>query len=201
MKDFAKPGGNATGVHFSELEIGAKRLELLRELLPRARRVMVTRDIAGPDYDTLPHLHRTAARLGLELVEIQVNWIQGFNLSMWASAYEKPDAIVSGQRWVIYGMGHVADQIIRFATELRIPSMFWEAALAERGATFAYGVDPTRELGRAADQLARVLKGTKPAVLPVDQATDYELVISSKAIKALGITVPPSILVRARVME
>ena len=197
VKNFSRPGSNATGVHFSQLEIAAKRLELVRELLPTARRVMIARDTAGPDADTLPHLKRTAARLGLEIDEISVSWIQGFPHSLWASAYEKPDALVSGQPWDIYGMGHIADQMLRFAAEQRIATVFWEVELAERGATLAYGVNVRKELARAADQLARVLKGAKPGELPVDQTTSYELAINRDAARKLGIAIPPSIFTRA----
>ena len=198
VKSFARPGGNATGVHFSQLEVGAKRIELVRELLPRGRRVMVARDIAGASFDTLPHLRQVATRLGFELTEVSVNWSQGFQASaLWSSAYERPDAIVSEEPWKIYGVEYIADQIIRFATEQRIPSLFWEAELAERGATIAYGVDPARELGRATDQLVRVLKGAKPAELSVDQSTRYELVVNRKAAQAVGVSIPATILTRA----
>ena len=193
VKGFARPGGNVTGIHVSHLEIAAKRLELLRELLPDARRVMMALDIGGPELDTLPHLRQVASRLGFELIEIQVSsW--GF---FGGATREKADAVISGQPWVIYGMEHVADQIIWFASERRVPSVFWESELAERGATLAYGVNLTKELGRATDQLARVLKGAKPAELPMDSATSYELVVNRKAARALQITVPLSILVRA----
>jgi putative ABC transport system substrate-binding protein len=94
-------------------------------------------------------------------------------------------------------MEYIADPMIRFAAEQRIPTVFWEAEIADRGATLAYGVSVRRELGRAADQLARVLKGAKPAELPVDHATSYELVVNLKAAHALGVTVPPSIRTRA----
>ena len=199
VKDLARPGGNVTGIRVSQLEIAAKRLELVRELLPGARRVIVVLDIAGPEFDTLPHLRQVASRLGFEVVEAGASWIQGFS---GVAAHEEADAIISGQLWVIYGMEHVAAQIIRFAAERRIPSVFWESELADRGATLAYGVDPKKELARAADQLARVLKGAKPAELPMDQATNYELVVNNKAAQALNLTVPRSILVRAdRVIE
>ncbi len=196
VKDFARPGGNATGVHFSQLEMGAKRLEMLRELLPSARRVVIARDLAGPDFDTLPHLRQVASRLGFELIEVGISWGWGQGFPG-VPAHEKPDAVISEQRWVFYGMEHIAEQIIRFADEKRIPSIFWESELTERGATLAYGVNLTKELGRAADQLARVLKGAKPAELPVDQATNFELVVNRKAAKVLQITIPPSILARA----
>jgi putative ABC transport system substrate-binding protein len=197
IKDFARPGGNATGVHFSQLEIGAKRLELLRELLPGARRVMVARYLAGEEFDTLPHLRNAAARLGFEIVEISATWSSGFAAPPTSSAYGKPDAIYSGEPWIIYGVEQTADQIIRYAAELRIPSLFWEAEAADRGATVAYGVNLTMELRRAADQLARVLKGASPDELPVDTSTEYELVVNKKAAAVLGIAIPASIIARA----
>lgn len=197
IKDFARPGGNATGVYFSQLEIGAKRLELLRELLPSARRVMVARYLASGEFDTLPHLRDAASRLGLEIVEITADWASGFNAPPRLSAYGKPDAIYSGDTWMLYGAEHVADQIIRFAAEQRIPSLFGEAEAAERGATLAYGANMIRTLGNAADQLARVLKGAKPGELSVDTSTQYELVVNKKAAAALGIVIPTSILTRA----
>ena len=196
IESFARPGGNATGVHYSQVEIGAKRLELLRDLLPQARRVMVVRYLAGGELDMLPHLRNTASRLGFEIVEIAGSW-DGFDPPPASSVYGKPDAIYNGERWIFAGAEHVVDQIIRFAAQQRIPSLFWEAEAAERGATLGYGVNLTRELGRAADQLARVLKGAKAGELPVDTSTEYELVVNKKAAAALGIAIPASILVRA----
>ena len=156
IKDFAHPGGNATGVHYSQLEI----------------------------------------------VEIGATWSSGFAAPQGSAVYGKPDAIYSGEPWMIYGVEHIADQIIRFAAEQRIPSLFCEAEAAERGGTVAYGVNMTRDLGRAADQLARVLNGAKPGELAVDISTEYELVVNRKAAAALGITIPGSLLARAnRVIE
>ena len=202
IKDFARPGGNATGVHFSQLEIGAKRMELLRDLLPDARRVMVARFLGAGEFDTLLQLHDAASRLGLETVEIMVEPTSGFAAPPRSSVYGKTDAIYCGDPWMTRGAEHVVDQIIRFAAERRIPSLFWEAEATDRGATLAYGVNTSRELGRAADQLARVLKGAKPGELPVDTSTEYELVVNKRAAAALGIPIPASILARAnRVIE
>lgn len=202
VKNIARPGGNATGIYFFQLEIGAKRLELLRELLPGARRVVMA-GVGIPDLaETVPRLRQVASQLGFELIEISTSLIHGFVDTLGVAAKAKPEAVISGEPWAIYGMEHVAQQIIQFASDQRIPSVFWESEMAERGATLAYGVNLTKELGRAADQLARVLKGAKPAELPVDQATNYELVVNRKSAKALGITIAPSILVRAdRVIE
>jgi ABC-type uncharacterized transport system substrate-binding protein len=182
--------------------MGAKRLELLRGLLPDARRVMVARYLGSREFDALPQLRAAASGLGLEIVEVMVDAISGFPTPPSSSVYGKPDAIYSGDPWMTYGVEHVVDQIIRFGAEQRIPSLFWEAEATERGATLAYGVNMTRELGRAADQLARVLKGAKPSELPVDTSTEYELVVNKKAAAALGIAIPGSILTRAnRVIE
>ena len=202
IKDFARPGGNATGVHFSQLEMGAKRLELLRNLLPGARQVMVVRYLGSSEFDALPQLRGAASGLGLEIVEVMADAMTGFPTPSMSSVHRKPDAIYSVDPWMTYGMEHVVDQIIRFGNEQRIPSLFWEAEAAERGATLAYGVNMIREIGRAADQLARVLKGAKPSELPVDTSTEYELVVNKKAAAALGIAIPSSILTRAnRVIE
>lgn len=202
VKNFARPGGNATGVHFFQLEIGAKRMELLRELLPSARRVVMAGHGIPDLAETTPRLRQSASQFGFELIEISTSLIHGFVDTLGVAAKAKPDAVISGEPWAIYGMEDVAQQIIRFASELRIPSVFWESEMAELGATLAYGVNLITELGRAADQLARVLKGAKPAELPVDQATTYELVVNRKAARALGIKIPPSIMLRAdRVIE
>ena len=200
VKNFSRPGGNVTGIYFSQLEIGAKRMELLRELVPNARLLVMAGDFGDPGLaETVPRLREVAARLGFELMEVSVSWIHGFPGVI---GNAKPEAIINGQPWAIHGMEYIAGQIIRFAAERRIPSVFWESEMAELGATLTYGVNLTKELGRAADQLARVLKGATPAELPVDQATNYELVVNRKAAKALGITISPAILVRAdRVIE
>lgn len=171
IREFARPGGNATGVHFSQPQVGAKRLELLRELLPAARRVMVSRYLAGGEFDTMPFLREAASRLGLEIVEIGTSW-SGFPAPPESSVYGKVDAIYCGEPWVFMGAEDVVDQIIRFAAERRIPSLFWEAAAVERGAILAYGVNMIQELRRAADQLARVLNGANPGELPVDTSTE-----------------------------
>jgi putative ABC transport system substrate-binding protein len=182
--------------------MGAKRLELLRQLLPAARRVMVVRYLAGGELDILPLLRDAASRLGLEIVEIAAAGGGWFSPPSDAAVYGKPDAIYCTEPWLYYGGADTADKIIRYAADQRIPSFFWEAEAAERGATIAYGVNVKRELLRAADQLARVLKGARPGELSVDVSTEYELVVNRKAAAAIGVTMPPSILARAnRVIE
>jgi putative ABC transport system substrate-binding protein len=203
VKSFARPGGNMTGVYFSQLEIAAKRLELMRQLLPRARRVALAASFGFSGVrETMSNLRQVASRLEFELIEVDGTWNFGFASSLQAAARSKPEAIMVLQPYAIYGMEEVVQPIIRFAAEQRIPSVFWEAEFADLGATLSYGVNLTKELGRAAEQLARVLKGASPAALPVDQATQYELVVNNKVAKALGVVIPPSILVRAdRVIE
>jgi putative tryptophan/tyrosine transport system substrate-binding protein len=203
VKSFARPGGNLTGVYFSQLEIATKRLQLLRELLPRARRVALAASFgdSGVRY-TMPSLRETAVQLGFELIEIDGTWNFGFGPALQAAARFRPEAILVLQPYAIYGMEEVVQPLVRFAAERRIPSVFWESRMVELGAMFSYGANLTTELARAADQVARVLKGASPASLPVDQATQYELVVNAKTAKALGVKIPSSILVRAdRVIE
>lgn len=203
VKSFARPGGNVTGVYFSQLEIAAKRLELVRELLPRARRVAVVASFGHSGVrEVMAKLRPTASRLGFELIEVDGTWNFGFASSLEVAARSKPEVIVVLQPYAFYGMEQVVQPVIRFAAEQRIPSVFWESEFADLGATLSYGVNLMKELGRAADQVARVLKGASPAALPIDQATHYELVVNKKSAKALRIAIPPSILVRAeRVIE
>lgn len=198
VRSFARPGGNLTGVYFSQLEIATKRLQLLRELLPRARRVALAASFgdSGVRY-TMPSLRQTASQLGFELLEVDGTWNFGFGPALEAAARSRPEAILVLQPYAIYGMEEVVQPVIRFAAERHIPSIFWESRMAELGAMFSYGANLTKELIRGADQVARILKGASPAALPVDQATQYELVVNANTARALGVKIPPSILVRA----
>ena len=198
VKSFARPGGRTTGVYYSQVEVASKRLELLRELLPHARRVAIAASFGDSGVrHTMPTLREVAAQLGFELIELDGTWNFGFGPSLELVARSKPEAVMMLQPYAFYGMEEVVKPVIRFGTEQRIPVLCWESRVAELGALLSYGVSLAHELSRAADQVARVLKGASPASIPVDQATSYELVVNQKTAKLLGVVVPPSILVRA----
>lgn len=202
VKSYARPGGNVTGVTNRFGELLVKRLELARELMPRAKRVAVvggTLAIQGKEFEAIaPALRKAAAQLGVELLEIPARGIWDDVIARAKKAGAEvllPFAVFSDQ--LVAG-----EQVVQLANHLRIPTIFADAEMAERGGLISYGTSLVDDVRRGADQLARVLKGAKPAELPVDQAARFELVVNVKTAKALGITIPQSVLLRAdRVIE
>jgi len=195
VKSYARPGGNVTGVSSRNRQLLAKRFELLRELLPRAKRIAYIRPPFA-DLDTMASealARDIAARLGFELlVSAGVGEIGDLEA-------RHPEAMLV---YFVMGTRLVTENLIAIAARLRIPSVFADAESATLGGLAAYGIDPIANTRRAADLLARVLKGANPAEIPVDQAARFELVINMKTAKAIGLTIPRSILLRAdRVIE
>lgn len=202
VKSYARPGGNVTGVTNRFGELLVKRLELARELVPRAKRVAVvggTLAMQGKAFEAIaPAMRKTAAQLGVELLEIPTPgaWDGGIAKAKKDGAEViLPFAVFSDQ--LISG-----EQVVQRTNQLRIPTIFADAEMVERGGLISYGTNLVDDVRRGADQLARVLKGAKPAELPVDQAARFEMVVNLKTAKALGIKIPQSVLVRAdRVIE
>ncbi len=188
VKSYARPDGNVTGVSSRDRQLLVKRFELLRELLPDAKRVAYIRPpITDPATVASEALARDiAARLGFELF-VRFNDYQDIEA-------RRPEAML-----VHLGMGALItrENLIAIASRLRIPSVFADAEAVTLGGLAAYGIDPIANTRRAADLLARVLKGAKLAEIPVDQAARFELVINMKTAKALGLAIPQSILLRA----
>ncbi|MEK6246195.1 MAG: ABC transporter substrate-binding protein [Pseudomonadota bacterium] len=204
VKSYARPGGNVTGVTNRFGELLVKRLELARELVPRAKRVAVvggTLAMQGKEFEAIaPALRKAAAHLGVELLEIPPRGI-GIGDDAIARARKAgaevllPFAVFSDQ--LVAG-----EQVVQLTNQLRIPTIFADAEMVERGGLISYGTNLVDDVRRGADQLARVLKGAKPAELPVDQAARFEMVVNLKTAKDLGIRIPQSVLVRAdRVIE
>lgn len=199
VKSYAKPGGNITGVTDRFGELLVKRLELVRELLPRAKRVAVVGSIVRPLYEALsPPLRKAAGQLGFDLLEIsfKAEWVAAIDSAAKAGAEAVlpfasfADQSVSGER------------VVQYTNEHRVPTIFADAETVERGGLISYGTNLVDDVRRGADLLARVLKGAKPADLPVDQAARFELVVNLKTAREMGLTIPPAILLRAdRVIE
>jgi putative ABC transport system substrate-binding protein len=194
VASLARPGGNATGViNFIE-SIVPKRLELVREILPNARRVGILRDPTEPQSNaTLRSIGLAAAGLGLTIV-----WADMSNPGELDAAMAK----LTGQGVdVIYASstiaGNVRAQIVELASRRRVPMFLNRASQLDAGGLFSYGSSLADQLRRSAQLVDKVLRGAKPADLPVEQPTKFELVINLKAAKALGITIPRSALLRA----
>ena len=193
VASLARPGGNVTGVVNVVESLAPKRLELLREMLPGAKRIGLLRDPTEPLSTTdRTRLALAATTLGLTVVVVEMS-----------SAGELDAAVAKliGQGVdVIFANAAIAEnlrgRLIELANRRRVP-VFGGRRMAEAGGLFFYGASLRDQLRRSAQLVDKVLKGAKPADLPVEQATKFDLVINLKAAKALGIAIPPSILARA----
>lgn len=197
VSDYARPGGNLTGVTSRIPELLQKRLEMAVELAPRAKRVGALFSGIGTNFERKsfrPKLLEAAARKGVELVE--------FSPRDGALAIEQ--AHQAGVRVVLTlwhlvstGQRYALENMIQRSRELRMALLVVGADEAEAGALIAYGTDMLDDLRRAADMLAKVLKGEHPGSLPVDQASRFQLVLNLKTAKEIGLSIPRSIVVRA----
>ncbi len=195
VASLARPGGNITGLSFQTPELSAKQLELLKEAIPELSRVAV---LSNPgNAGTAPMLRETelAARaLGVQLRVMEVRSPDQF-----ASAFARMRRERAGALLVLADplfFLHRA-QLAELAAKSRLPAMYGVTEHAQAGGLMAYSPNFANLFRRAATFVDRILKGAKPADLPVEQPTRFELVINLKTAKALGLTIPPSVLIRA----
>ena len=201
VQTYARPGGPVTGVTNRFRELAQKRIELLRELLPSATRAALVAGI----FDTgirgaLEDAQATGERLRLKLLPMEAlgNWRGAFERALAAGS----EAILVLTPFDIFGLSYASDEAVRFSLGRRVPIVFSDAGSVERGGLLSYGSDPLAELRQASDLLARTLKGEKPADIPVELASRFQLAVNLKAAGAIGIAIPRSILLRAdRVIE
>jgi putative ABC transport system substrate-binding protein len=192
VASLARPGGNVTGVSLMVPELGSKRLELLKEVVPRVARVAVLWSPAS--HGELRVTQAAADKLGLTLKLMEVRNADDLARTFAVLEKERPDALTmlfdgltSGYR------GLVSD----FAKKHKLPTVFGAREFAEVGGLMSYAPVIAEGFHRGATYVDRILKGAKPADLPVEQPTKFELVINLKTAKALGLTIPPSVLARA----
>jgi putative ABC transport system substrate-binding protein len=192
----ARPGGNMTGVTFLALELVGKRLELLKEAVPRVSRVAVLANPEHPGEKRELEETRAAARsLGLTLQYVEVKRPADFDKAFDAITSERVEGLLVFPE--ILTMTH-RQRIADFATKSRLPGMFGWRDYVDAGGLMSYGpdlVDIYRK--RIAVYVDKILKGSKPADLPVEQPTKFELVINLKTAKQIGLTIPPNVLARA----
>jgi len=199
VQSLAHPGGNITGTADLDVELAPKRMEIFRELVPGLKRILVPYDATNAHAVAQLATYRDAARsLGLTLVERPVRTEDEARLSISGTKKGEIDGIFSPRFLSLNIPGFILDT----GSKQRLPTMFQGTFLVERGGLASYSATDTH-LGRQAARLVdKILKGAKPADLPVEQPTNFELVVNLKTAKALGLTIPPSILLRAdRIIE
>jgi putative ABC transport system substrate-binding protein len=196
VTSFARPGGNITGLSWMSPELSAKLLELLKQTMPRLVRVAVLWNAANPvkllDFDKT---RRSAHTLGLTVSSVEIRSVPDLEVAFAKIARERPDALLPLIDEVL--APSVFPRIARFAMAQHLPSILGEPGYAAAGGLLGYGPTIAELNQRAAVYVDRIVRGTKPADLPIEQPTKFELVINLKTAKALGLTIPPSLLQRA----
>ena len=188
----ARPGGNVTGVYLRQPELAAKRVELVREILPRVTRVAVFWDSFSGD-----QLKATEAALrsfGLQLQALELPPPYNFDGAFKLATRGRAEALLCTASFVLW---RERRQIGNLATRYKLPTVAPFGEMAEAGAVLSYGASLSEIYRYAATHVDKILKGAKPADLPFEQPTKFERVINLKTAKALGLTIPPSLLQRA----
>ncbi len=196
VKSLARPGGNVTGITLLNRELGGKRLELLKEAVPKLSRVGVLYDPANVNNEReLKKVLPVAARaLGLIVQPWQVRDAESLDNQLAAMGNQRPDGLyVTGGRQ----MEAIQKQTAAFALKSRLPSIYGISNAVNAGFLMYYGADLAYSYRRVAYYVDKILKGAKPADLPVEQPKKFELVINLKTAKQIGVTIPPNVLARA----
>jgi putative tryptophan/tyrosine transport system substrate-binding protein len=195
VTSLARPGGNLTGINFFSAELVAKRLGLLREVVPTATRVAVLVNPTGPNSETTSRDAQSAARAtGLEIQVLNASTSREINLAFAGFVGERPDALFvdidpffTSRRF----------QLVNLASRHAIPTTYPGRQFTEVGGLMSYGSDLRDAWRQVGVYAGRILKGAKPADLPVAQSTKFELVINAETARMLGVTVPPPLLALA----
>ena len=198
VPSLGRPGGNLTGFTFLLSELAGKRLEFLREVVPRLSRVAIVWNPDHPDPD-LQDTQAAATRLGIHLQSIEVRRVDDFEGALAAAGRERAEAmIVVSSRLMILRQA----QLLDFAAKNRIPLVTGWGSWVQNGALLSYGPNIDEIVRRSVAHVDKILRGAKPGDIPIEQPTRFELVVSVKTARALNLTVPPSLLARAdRVVE
>jgi putative ABC transport system substrate-binding protein len=202
VESLARPGGNITGQAILSPELSVKRLELLKEALPRLSRVAIFWNAAAGKPAVERHLHvsqSAAQSLGIYLYPVEVAGANALDAAFREARKVRSGGVVTIQSALFHALnGRLAELALKY----RLPVLSSETGFAEAGGLMNYGDNVDGAWRRSAIQVDRVLKGVKPADLPIEQSTTFELIINLKTAKALALTIPSSVLIRAdRILE
>ena len=197
VESLARPGGNVTGFSNLRGELGGKRLELLKEVVTKVTRVAVLYDPANSPsvLEVKAFLPAAARALELTIQPWEVRDADGFERIFTALSKERPDGlhVPVGGPLIRSNRKRIAD----FALKSRLPALYYTREFVDAGGLMSYGADLAESYRSVATYVDKILKGTKPADLPVEQPTKFEFVINLKTAKQIGLTIPPNVLARA----
>src|SRR5438093_1518986 len=195
VASLARPGGNMTGLSTLYPEISGKRLELLKEIVPKLSRVAIFGDSTNPgNAQSLRETELAAAAFGVQLQYLDVPGPKDIETAFRAASKGRADAVLVLGGPVV--QSH-RTQIVDLAAKSRLPATYNVPEFVEDGGLMSYGVSVNDLYRRAATYVDKILKGAKPADLPVEQPTKFEFIINLKAAKQIGVTIPPNVLARA----
>jgi len=203
ISSLARPGGNITGLSELTPELGAKRLELLKEAAPRVRRVAVLWNPADSERSSVNfrfwssdwvEVRAAAQVLGMTLQPVEIRGPDDFDTAFSAMTRERADALIAFSDPLIISHGR---RIVELAAKSRLPAMYPSREVVDEGGLMSYGPSISDMFRRAAVYVGKILKGAKPADLPMEQPTKFELVINLKTAKILGLTIPRALILRA----
>ena len=195
VDSLARPGGNVTGLSALAPEIGGKHLELLKDILPKISRVAIIGTSTEPaNAQDMKETELAARALGIKIQYLDIKGSKDIETAFQTARKGRADAVVVLTSPFVFAH---RTQVAELAAKNRLPVIYWAAEFVEAGGLIAYSVNFTDLFRRAATYVDKILKGARPADLPVEQPTKFELVINLKAAKQISLTIPPNVLARA----
>ena len=194
VTSLARPGGNITGLSNLAQEISGKRLELLKEIVPKLSRVAVLGMSTNPgNSQSLRETELAAGALGVQIQNLDIRDSKDIDAALRTANKGRADAVL-----VLNFPGNISRRIPDLAVKNRVPAIYYNSSfVVDRVGLMSYGASITDLDRRAATYVDKILKGAKPADLPVEQPTKFEFIINLKAAKQIGLTIPPNVLARA----
>jgi putative tryptophan/tyrosine transport system substrate-binding protein len=195
VASLARPGGNVTGLSLQQTDLAAKRLELLRQVVPDLRRLAIMGNVGSPMIVLeLREVQSTARSLGLDVATLEVGQTDDIPLAFEAALNVRADALYVCADPLV---GTNRLRIVTLAQGARLPTMFGEREYIDAGGLMSYGPNLPDLFRRAADYVDKILRGAKPADIPIEQPTKFDLVINLTTARALGLDLPPLLIARA----
>ncbi len=194
VDSLALPGGNVTGLSSLAPELGGKRLELLKEVLPKITRVALLWGTSPEAQLTTKNTKEAARALGLKLQSLELRDSKDLDGAFQATTKERAQALLTSPGAIVNSQ---QARVIEFAAKKRLPAMYAVPEFVDAGGLMSYAPSLTEQFRQAATYVDKILKGRNPADLPVEQPMKFEFIVNLKAAKQIGLTIPPNVLVRA----